>query len=98
MIYIYFFFFNTDISVTIYVIDLKFSVCILKVLPEESVSQVFDLGPSFLSMAKKRVTFCLFFAKQFSTFHKVKTRTTKRFPASISHEYMFKISKLYMEY
>ena len=31
-----------DISVTIYVIDLQFSVCILNVLLEGSVSQIFD--------------------------------------------------------
>ena len=41
-----------DISVNIYIIKLKFSVCMLKVLPEGSVSQNFDLGPSFYFMAK----------------------------------------------
>ena len=49
-------------------------MCILKVLLEGSVSQIFYLGPSF-HFDKKRVTFGLFFAKQFSTFHKMKTRT-----------------------
>ena len=61
-----------DISVTIYDIDLRFSVYILKVPLEGSVSQLFYLGPSFHFMAKKRVTFCLFNAKQYSTFHKIK--------------------------
>ena len=41
-----------DFSVTIYIIKLKFCVCILKVLPEGSVSQFFYLGPSFHFMAK----------------------------------------------
>ena len=41
-----------DISLTIYVIDLRYSVYILKVLVEGSVSQIFYLGPSFYFMAK----------------------------------------------
>ena len=41
-----------DISITIYAIDLRFSVYILKVTLEGSVSQTFDLGPSFHFMAK----------------------------------------------
>ena len=41
-----------DISVTIYAIDLRFSVYILKVPLEGSVSQILDLGPSFHFMAK----------------------------------------------
>ena len=41
-----------DISVTIYAIDLGFSVYILKAPLEVSVSQIFDLGPSFHFMAK----------------------------------------------
>ena len=41
-----------DISVTIYIIKLKFSVCMLKVLPEGRVSQILDLGLSFYFMAK----------------------------------------------
>ena len=41
-----------DISVTIYITELKFSVWILKVLLEGSVSQIFDLGPSFYFMTK----------------------------------------------
>ena len=36
-----------DISVTIYVMDLKFSVCPLEVLIEGRVSQISDRGPSF---------------------------------------------------
>ena len=41
-----------DISVNIYIIDLKFSVYILKVPLEGSVSQIFYLGPCFHFMAK----------------------------------------------
>ena len=40
----HFYFLNTDISVTLYVIVLRFSVCVLKDLPEGSVSQIFDLS------------------------------------------------------
>ena len=41
-----------DISVTIHIIHLKLSVCILKVLLEGSVSQILYLGPRFYFMAK----------------------------------------------
>ena len=41
-----------DISVTIYITELKFSVYIPKVLLEGSVSQIFVLGPSFNFMTK----------------------------------------------
>ena len=41
-----------NISVTIYDIDLRFSVYILKVPLEGRVSQFFYLGPSFHFMAK----------------------------------------------
>ena len=41
-----------DISVNIYVIDLKLSLCVLKVLLEGSMSQILYLGPGFNSMAK----------------------------------------------
>ena len=41
-----------DISLTICVSDLRFSVYILKVLLEGSVSQFFYLGASFHFMAK----------------------------------------------
>ena len=46
------FFFNMDISLTIYIINLKICVCDLKVLPEGSMSQNFDLGPRFYFMTK----------------------------------------------
>ena len=36
-----------DISVTIYVIDLKFSVCIPNIPLEEMLSQILYVGPSF---------------------------------------------------
>ena len=41
-----------DISLTIYIINLKLSVSILNVPLEGSVSQIFDLGPSFYFMTK----------------------------------------------
>ena len=41
-----------DISVSINITELKFSVWILKVLLEGSVSQIFDLGSSFHFMTK----------------------------------------------
>ena len=40
------------ISLTIYVIGMKCYVCILKVLLEGRMSQIFDLGPSFHFRAK----------------------------------------------
>ena len=42
-----------DISVTIYVIDLKSSVHVPKALPEGSVSQNFDIGFRLHFMSKK---------------------------------------------
>ena len=45
--------FPTWISVTIYIIKLKLSVCNLKVLLEGSLSQILDLGPSLYFLAKK---------------------------------------------
>ena len=41
-----------DISVTTYIINLKLSVHILKVVLEGKVSQISDLGPSFYFMPK----------------------------------------------
>ena len=61
-----------DISVYIYIIDLKFTVCVPEVYPEGSLSQYFDLGPSFYFMEKN---FLSFFSIQISTFHRIKTRT-----------------------
>ena len=46
-LYSIFLFLNIDISLTIHVIELKFSKCILKIGLEEIVSQIFYLGPSF---------------------------------------------------
>ena len=42
-----------DISVTIYITKLKFSVSIYKVLCKGSVSQIVVVGPSFHFMTKK---------------------------------------------
>ena len=41
-----------DISFNIYIIDLIFSMCILEVFVEESMSQNIYLGPSFYFMTK----------------------------------------------
>ena len=59
-----------DISVNIYIIDLIFSMCILEVFVEGSVSQNIWLGPGFLCYDKKRVTFCIFFQYKFLHFIK----------------------------
>ena len=55
-LYLIFFtyFLNIDISSTIQVINLKFSMCVLKCLLEGSVSQIFCLGPSYHVMYKKK--------------------------------------------
>ena len=45
-------FFNMDISVTIYSIDLTCSVCTVKVPLEGTLSQISYLGPSFYFMTK----------------------------------------------
>ena len=63
-----------DHTMTIQVIDLKSSVCSHSNLPEGMMSQNFDLVPSFHFMAKKG-NFLSFFAIQFSTFPKMKTKT-----------------------
>ena len=52
---------NRDLSVNIYIINLKFSVRILKVFLKKKWSQVLYLGPSFRFFDKKRVTCCHFF-------------------------------------
>ena len=59
-----------DISFTIYVIDLRFSVYNLKVLLEGSVSQIFYLGPSFHFMAKNGLLFVFFMQNNFLHFIK----------------------------
>ena len=50
--FFHFYFLNNDISITIYAIEMNFSVCISNVLPEGSVSQIFYLGPSYYFMSK----------------------------------------------
>ena len=47
----HFYFLNSDISVTIYVIGIMF-VCLPKVPFEESVSPIFNIGPSAYFMSK----------------------------------------------
>ena len=46
-------FLNSDISITIYAIEINFSVCITNVLLEGSMSQIFYLGSSSYFMSKK---------------------------------------------
>ena len=53
-----------------YGIDLTFSMCILKVLLEGSVSQFFKIMAKFLFYDKKRVTFCHFLHYKFLHFIK----------------------------
>ena len=48
----HFYFLNIDISVAIKVFDLKFSVCVLGIVFEGSMSQIFYLGLSFYFMSK----------------------------------------------
>ena len=62
-----------DISVTIQAFVLKFSVRILSIPREGSMSQNLDLGPSSNFMSTKG-NFCLFFSRYISTFHKTKSR------------------------
>ena len=50
--FFHFYFSNTDFSVVINIIDLEFSMCILKVPIEESMSQIFYLSPSFFFISK----------------------------------------------
>ena len=46
----HFYFLNSDISVTIYVTEMNFSVCAHKVPLEGSMSQIFNIGPSYYFM------------------------------------------------
>ena len=50
----HFYVLNSDISVTIYVIVMNFSVCAHEVTLEGSISQIFNIGPSYYFMSKKR--------------------------------------------
>ena len=70
---------NIDISVTWWVLDLKFSVCGLSVLSEGTVSQICHLGLSFHFYVKKRVTFWHFSKLFFLNFIKWKLGPTKKF-------------------
>ena len=51
-IFFHFYFFNSNISITIYAIEIKNCVCIPNILLEGSVSQTFDLCPSYDFMSK----------------------------------------------
>ena len=59
-LFFYFYFFNTDFSLTIGVNVLKFSTDVRNIRMEGSVSQILDLGLRFCFI-KKRVTFGHFF-------------------------------------
>ena len=50
--FFHFYLLNIDISVTIMVLDLTLSLRVPKVLIEGSVSQIFDLGLSFILCQK----------------------------------------------
>ena len=50
--FFHFYFLNSDISVNIKVINIKFSVRFLKVRPEGCVAQIFYLGLDFNFMSK----------------------------------------------
>ena len=54
-----------DISLDIYIVNLKFSMSIIKVFFEGSVSQIFDLGPSFHFMEKNGELFVILFNTNF---------------------------------
>ena len=49
---IQFYLLNSDISVTVHAIKMIISVSLLKVLLEESMSQIFDIGPRYDFMSK----------------------------------------------
>ena len=53
-------FLNMDISLTFPLKLFKFLACILKIQTEESVSQNFDLGPSFSFMKCRKKYFDFF--------------------------------------
>ena len=54
-----------DISVTIYIINPRFAVCILKVVLKGRVSPISYLSPSFFSMAKNGLIFAILFNTKF---------------------------------
>ena len=66
------YFFNMDISVTNNSILIKFCPCVDNIYMEGTVSQNFDIGPSFYFMTKKRETFCIF--SKFNFLHFIKQK------------------------
>ena len=78
---------------------MNFSVCLPKVPIEGSVSQIFNIGPSYNFMSKIGELFVILFQNpifSISTFHKMRTKTYKKkietcFPPLGSHECTFKI-------
>ena len=59
-LFFHFYFLNMDILLNIYTLVIQFYTEILNIPLERTVSQIFDLGPGFYFMTKKRVTFAHF--------------------------------------
>ena len=60
-----FYFLKIDISVTIYAIDLTFSVCFFRVPLEGRVSQISHLGPSLFFLSNRYEKFFVIDMKRF---------------------------------
>ena len=54
-----------DISLDIYIVNLKFSMSIIKVFLEGRMSQIFELGPSFHFLEKNEELFVILFNTNF---------------------------------
>ena len=51
-LFFHFYFLNTDISLNIYTLVIKFYTGALNIPPQRTASQIFDLGPGFYFMTK----------------------------------------------
>ena len=65
---------NSDISVTIYVIEMNCPMCVPKVPFEGRVSQIVNERPSYHFMSKIGYHFFLISIFSISTFHKIETK------------------------
>ena len=77
MICFHLYFLNSATLVTIYVIEMNFSVSLPKVLREGSLSHILIIGPCYHFMSKIGKPFVIFFQISIfsiSTFHKMKTK------------------------
>ena len=72
-LFFHFYFFNPDLKLTIVFTTLQLCSLIENVHLEGTVSQIFNLGPSFCFMSKTG-NFLLFFATKFSRLNKIKTK------------------------